>query len=197
MKKSIEVMLRILEGFNNWYSPSPTAEQIYHIGRFIEELRGIDGFKARYWRADLMYNNRFKIKILTRHEYRRQQAVSKRAICALIYSIDKNITVNPKSSSHIIPIRPLRDFGFFRNKEGYDFLTIQGIYFLYNKNKLVYIGSSTQLTKRIYSHYLGSKIEFDGFKVMAFPEKTMSEIRDVEYSYIYENLPIYNIQIQK
>lgn len=190
-------MLRIMEGFNNWYSPSPTAEQIYHIGRFIEKLREIDGFKARYWRADLMYNNRFKIKMLTRHEYRRRRDVCKKALDALIFSIEKKVLVSPKETCDIIPMIPIREIGVFRNMERFSFLDVAGIYFLYNKNVLVYIGSSTQLSKRIYNHYLGSKIEFDGFKAMPLPELTMGEIRDFEYMHIQESLPIHNIQIQK
>lgn len=66
---------------------------------------------------------------------------------------------------------------------------ICGIYFLYKKNKLVYIGQSISILSRIYSHL--NKKSFDSF---SYIECKRERLNHLEYLYIYHLNPLLNYQ---
>lgn len=78
--------------------------------------------------------------------------------------------------------------------------SLSGIYFLIRDNKIIYIGESDNVYKRIWNHlsnkkhYSGKKIEggFDYYSVDIMPNTTTKEKRRMEAMYIMIYEPEYN-----
>jgi len=71
---------------------------------------------------------------------------------------------------------------------------IKGIYFLYNKGEIVYVGmSETNVFSRVLSHYNENSKCFDSFSVRNYESTSKLELLDIEASLIKKYSPIYNI----
>ena len=97
----------------------------------------------------------------------------------------------------IIPIVPLYNQSIFSayDKSG-DELRVKGVYLLYNNKKLVYIGSSKMILKRLHIHYTGKKIAFNGFKFIEMNDEAMENVVRQEYILINQFRPVYNKKMQ-
>lgn len=67
---------------------------------------------------------------------------------------------------------------------------ICGIYFLYHKNELVYVGQSTNCISRILAHERDSDKEFDVYEIAECKE---SDLNILELFYIEKYSPKYNV----
>ncbi len=69
----------------------------------------------------------------------------------------------------------------------------QGIYFLFHKGKLIYIGKSKDAISRIYQHREQKRFSFDSYVIYPFPGPTeMLEL--AELLYIDKFKPVFNRQ---
>jgi len=66
----------------------------------------------------------------------------------------------------------------------------RGIYFLYKDDKIIYIGKSTNLGKRLYNHKVQNLKDFDIIKVYTF--KSNADIHYLEPYLINYYKPLYN-----
>lgn len=72
-------------------------------------------------------------------------------------------------------------------------LSCKGVYFLYQKGKILYVGSSKNIYLRIKQHCFDGRIPFDCFKFFLMgDEYDMSDVIDFEYFYIEDLNPPYN-----
>lgn len=78
------------------------------------------------------------------------------------------------------------------NKIEFEKYNFQGVYFLINKNKIIYIGSSISVGTRLYMHRKNKRIKFDSWYYIKFP--CLVDLRFYEAKYIYELRPRYNIE---
>lgn len=70
---------------------------------------------------------------------------------------------------------------------------IRGIYFLYYKNKIVYVGKShTNIMSRISLHFLDIEKTFDSFEIKNCINLNDSQLSEMEIYYIKEYKPKYN-----
>ena len=67
-----------------------------------------------------------------------------------------------------------------------------GIYFLFNRDEIVYVGKSLWTMARIYSHERCKGKDFDSFTVLPFPAEQLDE---KELEYICKFKPIYNTSL--
>ncbi len=75
-----------------------------------------------------------------------------------------------------------------------------GIYFLFDDNKIIYIGVTNCLVRRIGEHACGKnwkKIKFDSFAYIIVEFKNNEERVKIEQQYIRTYKPKYNIKILK
>jgi excinuclease UvrABC nuclease subunit len=73
-----------------------------------------------------------------------------------------------------------------------DYMT-KGVYYLYHKHKVVYIGMSTNnCYRRILNHFDDKEKEFDSFQIFAMPHHSNQEVSDREKNLIKRKLPKYN-----
>lgn len=76
--------------------------------------------------------------------------------------------------------------------EPHPYANYSGVYFLMNKNKVVYIGTTTKLAQNIKSHKLDK--EFDHFKFLQEDDKTERQILKIIYANKYQ--PKYNTKVR-
>ncbi len=70
---------------------------------------------------------------------------------------------------------------------------VKGIYFLYYKKKIVYVGKSNKnIMSRISSHFLDNEKIFDSFEVKNCVNLTDYQLSEMEIHYIKEYKPKYN-----
>lgn len=70
----------------------------------------------------------------------------------------------------------------------------KGVYYLYFKKQVVYIGmSTTNCMQRILSHYNDKEKEFDSFQIFRMPKHTDAQIAAKEKRLIQRKLPKYNV----
>lgn len=69
----------------------------------------------------------------------------------------------------------------------------RGIYFLIKDNKIVYVGQSVNIFKRIKNHKRTK--DFDYYNYILLPEVSDNRLNDVEMKYIAAFSPKYNKQI--
>ena len=78
----------------------------------------------------------------------------------------------------------------FSSKENIKINVVRGIYFLFRNEKIVYVGQSEDIFKRVHNH-LNSKI-FDSWNFIEFQSEDLNEI---EANYILLYKPEYNKSI--
>lgn len=69
---------------------------------------------------------------------------------------------------------------------------IIGIYFLINVNRIVYIGSSRDVWKRLRTHKSNLKMVFSHYTIL--PYSTLKDAKIMEKAYIKKLTPKYNIK---
>lgn len=85
------------------------------------------------------------------------------------------------------------DFEYYQNLKREVFVPADNgyVYFLYDNNKLVYVGSTVDVSRRYFQHKLSDK-EFD---YMEYIEVPLEEMNIVEIAFIVTNRPEYNKNI--
>ena len=69
----------------------------------------------------------------------------------------------------------------------------KGIYYLYNDNKIVYVGKSdVNVMKRISMHFTDKTKNFNRYKIEIKPELTNKQLESLEKKLIKRLTPIYN-----
>lgn len=82
-----------------------------------------------------------------------------------------------------------RELGVQRNR----YYMVKGIYYLYHKNEVVYIGmSTTNCMRRIIQHYDDETKVFDSFEIFNMHNKSNESIKKREIDKIKQKLPKYN-----
>ncbi len=67
-------------------------------------------------------------------------------------------------------------------------IAIAGVYFLFNnRNKIVYVGRSVNIEKRVYQHFIQKKKKFTSY---SFIQTAHAEYLEIQY--IKEYSPLYN-----
>jgi len=66
---------------------------------------------------------------------------------------------------------------------------LTGVYFLINKDKIQYVGKTTDFSKRLFQHYSKGEIPFTHFNFLPFQKE---EIDRQEMMYIYKFQPLFN-----
>lgn len=69
-----------------------------------------------------------------------------------------------------------------------------GVYFLIRSNRIVYIGSSFKINKRLMTQY-GGNIKFDSCSFIEVKTDKVLRLRAMEAEYILKYKPLYNITI--
>lgn len=94
--------------------------------------------------------------------------------------------------------RPLGAMKLCRNKalserfiasQSVPFVEVVGVYFLIKDGKIVYIGQSTNIFKRLYEHKKDMQKQWDSY---AYIECSAGELDIVESLYMFKYEPIYN-----
>lgn len=99
--------------------------------------------------------------------------------------------------------RPLGAMKLCRNKalsekfiasQAVPFVEVVGVYFLIQNEKIVYIGQSTNIFKRLYEHKKDKDKSWDAY---SYIECSAGELDIVESMYIFKYEPIYNSYSQE
>ena len=78
-----------------------------------------------------------------------------------------------------------------------DDIVFIGIYFLFHKNEIVYVGQSTNCIGRIITHKFQNVKEFDAYRFIEISYNDMALLDILEKKYIKKFNPIYNAQKYK
>ena len=70
---------------------------------------------------------------------------------------------------------------------------LKGVYFLINKNKIVYVGASKNTEKRIYFHRKKNAMRFDSYYILCL-DLEMDAIFKIESMWIDKLRPKYNVR---
>jgi hypothetical protein len=84
----------------------------------------------------------------------------------------------------------LNEKEIIKNKIKIDKIPIEGLYFLIDKNIIVYVGSSINIKQRILTHIKQGKIIFDSYTIVK-----IKNYREMEIYYIINFMPKYNKMI--
>lgn len=71
---------------------------------------------------------------------------------------------------------------------------LAAIYFLIYKNKIIYIGSTSNLNNRLISHRKNKRMKFDSLSFIRFEVDQNKEMRALESLYIQKFKPKFNIE---
>jgi len=78
-------------------------------------------------------------------------------------------------------------------KKEYKRKKFRGIYFLIKEDKIVYVGSSTDIMSRIVTHKeIDKKKDFDSYSYILLEKHTIKEMHSLEVKYIRNMLPKLN-----
>jgi len=105
----------------------------------------------------------------------------------MLHCIDSNLDIETFNKDYI-----------FKNKEDFRLPIISGVYILFNRSKVYYVGSSMNVYKRIKTHRREDLIRFDKFFIHPIfnRESTICNTREAllrtEKKYIEELKPRFN-----